>query len=84
VAADCNRVFVFVDTFLEFCCFLELVEVVVTFFLSAGFGVQASFPNSTDAPRMDHVSTVMDLPSFILGMNAAKNLTSNQGYKSHM
>jgi len=51
VAADCNRVFV--DTFLELCCFLELVEVVLTFFRNAGFGVQASFPNSTDAPPMD-------------------------------
>jgi hypothetical protein len=28
---------------------LELVEVVLTFFRNAGFGVQTSFPTSTDA-----------------------------------
>lgn len=48
LAADCNRVLVFVVTFLEFCSFLEIVEEEVTFFLNAGFGVQASFPTSTD------------------------------------
>lgn len=50
VAADCNLVLVFVDTFLEFCCFLELVEAVLTFFRNAGFGVQAFFPTSKDGP----------------------------------
>lgn len=67
MAADCNRVLVFVAIFLAFCCFLEFVDVVVVaFFCNAGFGVQASsFPTSTDAPTDDDTLKLSPLLSLL-------------------